>query len=369
VVDSTKQKELEETKRLEKEEAERKKAEERARKEEEERLRALAEEREKKSKIIIDVHARITEAQQAFTSKKEQRAANLNAATTRLDVNLKALDASIKKNEAQIKKLKMMSADKEKEVLKGIKEINMSKFISECVDALAEAKLKTSDVPSMVNVVSAMHQRYAEVVKLLIPKLASVFTKMSADAQTAESESDRKERLSRRRVALRLLTELLVAGVYMDGSVLITALRDLIEQESKAIFSDARTMLFTIVAGFVKYAGDDVLDLPPQWKIDAEALLAGLHARRARKEAAAGAEGAPQDAQAQVAVQDAETADSAAAELAQEDAEDSANDALIEALERDFLSFDPHLSPAVMTSEQVLSLLALLLHTSTNNDT
>ena len=246
--DAALQQDLEEERRLQRDEAARKAAEERAKREEEERLRAAAEEREKKRKNILDVHARVTDAQQAFTAKQEQRAANLNAATTRLDINLKALDASIKRNEAQIKKMKMMSADKEKEVLKGIKEINMSKFISECVDALLEAKVKSTDVPAMVNVVSAMHQRYADAVKMLIPKLASVFTKLSMDAQTAESENDRKDRLARRRSTLRLLAELLVAGVYTDGSILITALRDLIEQESKAIFADARTMFFTIVS-------------------------------------------------------------------------------------------------------------------------
>jgi hypothetical protein len=163
-LDNAKQKELEEKERTEYEEAERLKAEERARKEEEERLRVLAEQREKRRRSILEVHARVTEAQQAFAAKVEQRTANLNAVTSRLDVNLKALDASIKKNETQIKKLKMMSADKEKEILKGVKEINMSKFISECVDALAEAKIKSSDVPAMVNIISAMHQRYSEVI-------------------------------------------------------------------------------------------------------------------------------------------------------------------------------------------------------------
>ena len=153
--------------------------------------------------------------------------------------------------------------------------------------ALLEAKVKSTDVPAMVNVVSAMHQRYADAVKMLIPKLAAVFTKMSMDAQTAESENDRKDRLVRRRSTLRLLAELLVAGVYTDGSILITALRDLIEQESKAIFADARTMLFTIVSGFVKYAGEDMLQFPPQWRVDAEALLTSYRRRRERSAAAA----------------------------------------------------------------------------------
>ena len=393
MTDSAQQKELQEKQRIEREEEERKAAEERARKEEEERQRAAAEERERKRKSITDVHVRVTEARQAFAAKKEQREANLNAATTRLDINLKALDASIKKNEAQIKKMKMMSADKEKEVLKGVREINMSKFISECVDALVEAKIKSTDVPAMVNVVSAMHQRYADVVKLLIPKLATIFTKMSTDAQTAESESDRKERLAKRRSTLRLLAELLIAGVYTDGAVLITALRDLIEQESKAIFGDARTMLFTIISGFVKYAGEDILNFPPQWKVDAEALLLTFRKRRARR-ADADARGGANDQQAaeanggapgdgDTAMQDAdagepegaakeeadgdsgEAADSAAAaaeaaEVAAEDAEDSANDDVLEALETEVEDFKPELTPAILSAEQHAQLRSIL---------
>ena len=114
----------------------------------------LAEQRQKARRAIEEVRGRVADARLAFAAKAEQRAANLNAATTRLDVNLKALDASIKKNETQIKKLKLMSADKEKEILKGIREVNMSKFISEVVDAVAEAKIKAADVPAMVNILS-----------------------------------------------------------------------------------------------------------------------------------------------------------------------------------------------------------------------
>jgi len=390
-MDLAKQKELEERQCSERDEAARIKAEERTRKEAEEHVRAAAEEREKKRKNVIEVHERVTEAAHAFKTRAEQRAVNLSAATTRLDVNLKALDASIKKNEAQIKKMKMMSADKEKEILKGIREINMSKFLSECVDALVEAKIKSSDVPAMVNVVSAMHQSYVEVVKLLIPKLASVFTKMTPEAQTAESESDRKERLARRRATLRLLAELLVAGVYTDGSVLISALRDLIEQEHKAIFGDARTMLFTIVSGFVKYAGDDILDFPPQWKVDADALLGRLLARRQRMSATLTAEftsstyaspvdemevdaaeaggqepeGAAGENEKDEAAASAAAASAAAAaeasELAREDAEESANDDVLEALEADVAQLKSVLTPSVLTGEQRAQLRSVLI--------
>jgi hypothetical protein len=202
---------------------------------------------------------------------------------------------------------------------------------------------------------------------MLIPKLAAVFTKMSMDAQTAESENDRKDRLARRRSTLRLLAELLVAGVYTDGSILITALRDLIEQESKAIFADARTLLFTIVSGFVKYAGEDMLQFPPQWRVDAEALLTSYRRRRERSAAAAAgdqsANAAGDDAvMAEAGEQEPEGEAAAdAAELAKEDEEDSANDDVLEALEREIETFTPELTPAVMTAEQHAQLRSILV--------
>ena len=104
----------------------------------------------------------------------------------------------------------------------------------------------------------------------MIPRLSSVFAPLTSEALLAESEAERKERLGRRRSTLRLLTELLVAGIYTDGGVLIQALQRLVDQESKAVFADARAMLFTIVAGFVKYAGDVLPDVPPSWRTDAE---------------------------------------------------------------------------------------------------
>ena len=376
--------EKEEQQRLEREEAARKQAAEEKRKEEEERQRVLAEQRLKARRAIEEVRGRVAQARLAFAAKAEQRGANLNAATTRLDVNLKALDASIKKNETQIKKLKLMSADKEKEILKGIREVNMSKFISEVVDAVAEAKIKAADVPAMVNILSAMHQRYSDMTKLLIPRLSSVFAPLTSEALLAESEAERKERLGRRRSTLRLLTELLVAGIYSDGGVLIQALQRLIDQESKAVFADARAMLFTIVAGFVKYAGDVLPDVPPSWRTDAEDLLAPYRARLSRQGPAdGGAAGAGEDGmeeggggaedgeqvgdsgergEAENAAADAVNAEEKEEE--EEDGEDveegACNDDLLSALEEDIKEAPLTFEPSVLDAQEHAQLQQLL---------
>eukprot|EP00960_Hanusia_phi_P056517 763303-Hanusia_phi.AAC.2 len=282
-----KQKQEEERERQRQEEAARKEAEELARKQEElERQRRQAEEeRARRRKAISDLHERIIEVKQAQRAKNDARSANLNAANARLDVNLKLLDASIKKNEAIIKKLKMVTLENKDGIVSGIKQINMSKFISECVDAVSDSKMKSSDVPAMVQVVSVLHQRYADFTKQLIPKLSSIFLPVRKDSATADTESERKERLTKRRTMLRLLTELLVAGVYTDGSILVSALKDLIAQESQSQQLDAGATLFSIISGFVKYAADDLLNLRPQWQIEADAVLEEFQKRKAEKDA------------------------------------------------------------------------------------
>ena len=64
--------------------------------------------RERVVKEVGEVRAAREEAMHRRREKAELRGKNLNAATSRLDVNLKLLDASIKKNEAMVKKLRMV---------------------------------------------------------------------------------------------------------------------------------------------------------------------------------------------------------------------------------------------------------------------
>jgi len=247
-------------------------AEEAAKNAAEERVRRINEERERLVTEIASVRSQRAEGLQRRAEKENLRIQNLNAGSSRLDLDLKKLDASIKKNETLIKKLRAVTAENRDSVINGVKGINMTKFITECVDACAEAKLKGSDVPAMVQVLSVMHQRYAEVSKILVPKLSATLLPPKADVAVAETEAERKERLTRRRTTLRLLAELLVAGVFIDGSPLVVALRDIVAQERNAPPSESS--LVSIVVGFVKYAGDDILGLPPKYLVEARAIIA-----------------------------------------------------------------------------------------------
>ncbi len=294
-------------------EAEELAAREEERRQAEAKAKKIAEEREQRRATIADIRERMAEAKKALQQRLDVRASNLEAAKTRLDFNLKALDSSIKKNEALIKKLRMISAENKDSIIKGIQETNMTRFVSESVDAVAEAKLKNSDIPAAVQIISLLHLRYSDFGRLLIGKLSQAFAVPKKEALASETETERKDRLTRRRSTLRLLAELLVSGVLADAGVLLAALRELVAQELPAKELDGGTALVAIVAGFAKYAADDILGLRPQWRVEADLFLESYHrARRPPPPAAADADAPPADADADAAAGAGESAGEAA---------------------------------------------------------
>ena len=65
---------------------------------------------------------------------------------------LKMLDSSIKRNTTLIKKLKVLSEDTRTGVCDDVRKVNLSKYLTEAVAAIAEAKLKAADVHAAVQV-------------------------------------------------------------------------------------------------------------------------------------------------------------------------------------------------------------------------
>lgn len=70
---------------------------------------------------------------------------------------LRTLDSSIKRNTAVIRKLKQISEDQKETLIEELKSVNLSKFVSEAVSYICEAKLKTSDIQTAVQVKLNMH--------------------------------------------------------------------------------------------------------------------------------------------------------------------------------------------------------------------
>ena len=65
---------------------------------------------------------------------------------------LRTLDSSIKRNTAVIKKLKQISEEQRESLMDELRSVNLSKFVTEAVTAICDAKLKTSDLQAAVQV-------------------------------------------------------------------------------------------------------------------------------------------------------------------------------------------------------------------------
>lgn len=66
---------------------------------------------------------------------------------------LRTLDSSIRRNTALIKKLRQINDEQKEGLMDEIKNVNLSKFVSEAVAAICDLKLKTSDIPAAVQVI------------------------------------------------------------------------------------------------------------------------------------------------------------------------------------------------------------------------
>jgi len=62
------------------------------------------------------------------------------------------LDSSIKRNTAVIKKLKQINEEQRESLMDELRSVNLSKFVSEAVTAICDAKLRSSDIQAAVQV-------------------------------------------------------------------------------------------------------------------------------------------------------------------------------------------------------------------------
>lgn len=120
----------------------------------------------------------IRERDERYQAKLALKTQNQAAASTnnqRLDESvLKNLDSSIKRVTSYIKRLKTMTESQRDSLAKDLKQLNLSKYLSEVVAAFLEAKLKMNDIPCAIHLCSLMHQSYAEFAPLLFEQWQKV---------------------------------------------------------------------------------------------------------------------------------------------------------------------------------------------------
>ncbi|RMZ79914.1 hypothetical protein DV738_g3068, partial [Chaetothyriales sp. CBS 135597] len=157
--------------------------------------------------------------------KRELRDLNLRVWSGAKDVYTAApsLDSSLKKNTAFIKRLRTgINPAGQATLLNEIRSLSLEKYLSEIIAATAEGvgKLKTAgEIACATEVVSALHQRFgpADFTKQLAWLLGRGLTppdKAVIKTWTPEvREREERERLSRHRILLRVVTEFWLCGL------------------------------------------------------------------------------------------------------------------------------------------------------------
>uniref|UniRef100_A0A803M476 MIF4G domain-containing protein n=1 Tax=Chenopodium quinoa TaxID=63459 RepID=A0A803M476_CHEQI len=171
--------------------------------------------------------ARVEELKKSIEAKLALRQSNLKP--ERPDpAFLRTLDSSIKRNTAVIKKLKQISDDQREGLMDDLRGVNLSKFVTEAVAAICDAKLKTSDIQAAVQICSLLHQRYLDFSSSLTQGLSKVFF---SGKGTEDLETDKNSKAMKKRSSLKLLLELYFVGVIEDSSVFVNIIKDLTSLE------------------------------------------------------------------------------------------------------------------------------------------
>lgn len=233
-----------------------------------------------KAGSLKEVTDQLKDATASLQARRIIREANVTLTTRPTEEFLKKLDSSMKRNTGLIRKLKMLNEDNSKSLLDDIVKTNQSKYVSEAVQAVAEAPLKLKDISAAVKVASALHQRYSEFSKELVASLAKIFTSSGSSSIAAEDE---KPTAARKRATLRFLIDLFLHGVFTSHSGLLSIVKQLASTGASSFTSnrDEALVCLSLMTAFVKAGREEVLGLPHN---DPAALPSDLASRAASGE-------------------------------------------------------------------------------------
>ncbi|KAM3242369.1 hypothetical protein ACQJBY_054819 [Aegilops geniculata] len=129
-----------------------------------------------------------------------------------------------------------------------LKSVNLSKFVSEAVSYICEAKLRSADIQAAVQVCSLLHQRYKDFSPCLIQGLLKVFLPgKSGD----DLDTDKNSRAMKKRSTLKLLIELYFVGIVEDASIFVNIIKDLTSLEHLKDREATQTNL-SLLSSFVR---------------------------------------------------------------------------------------------------------------------
>ncbi|KAG7341944.1 MIF4G domain containing protein [Nitzschia inconspicua] len=196
----------------------------------------------------------LKEVSEAVESHKESRKTfspeELNAARKSFEATKKNLKSDLKKCTTFVKKIKTGGAwsVKPSDIVKDVSTLNLSRYVEEVVTSILEAKMKLTDLPVVLALCKAMHERYSTFLPALLPGLWSTIHSKPTE-ETAKL----------RRVYVRLLTEFVLNGLSSETKQLVKLITDVSGgKDGNYNVTDAHVLL-----AFVKSAGFEILDTMP----------------------------------------------------------------------------------------------------------
>lgn len=186
----------------------------------------------------------IREAWGLEMAKRRMRDANEAARNSRCDPP-KGLIVKVDKAQRLIKRLKSLGDSNPDLLMQEMISLNLSRFVQEVVNSLCETKFASKDLPLLVEVCSHMHQRYADFSRNLEQGLIKAY-----------HASD----FLRKRNLLRLISELIVGGVWRDTQSFGRILKDLTCMTGD---QDVKINYMNILATFLKFRGEEFTGLVP----------------------------------------------------------------------------------------------------------
>ncbi|KAF4317616.1 hypothetical protein BBO99_00005597 [Phytophthora kernoviae] len=236
---------------------------------------------------VLQAQMQLAELQRQWNARLALRESNSpeNVASVRSQLASLKLKSDIKRSSAFVKKLRLLSESNADSLLRDAAELNLTRYVSECVAALADAPLKLADLPAAVKVASLLHQRYGD----FSPGMENALVGNFESSYT----SDDKSKMLKRRLILRLLCELYLARVLDDVQIIAHIVQRVAKREqpgstkqrggggkgnmSVGSSSGGASQQFEVplLVSFAKSAGVEFLGVQPKKYKELETLLEG----------------------------------------------------------------------------------------------
>ena len=161
------------------------------------------------------------------------------------EANKKNLKSDLKKTTTFVKKIRTINAEGLLQCIKDVETLNLSLYIDEIINAIAETAYKATDVPNIVKLCTSLHVRYDSFTK---PLNQAIKAQLLA-ASVGDGEEGGREAGVKRRIQIRLICELFQAGFFNDEAFFMELFGVLSGRSQKVPFKlmDTQTNVYILI--------------------------------------------------------------------------------------------------------------------------